>query len=49
MDMYIYENMLVLKHLAQDETQSTHEKDYVKLIRMNANMLVLKHHVETPG
>jgi hypothetical protein len=43
--MYIYENMLVLKHLAQDETCSMHEEDYVELIRMNADMLVLKHHV----
>jgi hypothetical protein len=39
--------MLVLKHLAQDETRSTHEEDYVELIRMNADMLVLKHLDET--
>jgi hypothetical protein len=45
--MYIYANMLVLKHLAQDETCSMHEEDYVELIRMNAYMLVLKHLVET--
>jgi hypothetical protein len=47
--MYIYENMLVLKHLAQDETCSTHEEDYVELIRMNVDMLVMKHCVEIPG
>jgi hypothetical protein len=39
----------LLKHLAQDETRSTHKEDYVELIRMNADMLVLKHHAETPG
>jgi hypothetical protein len=45
--MYIYENMLVLKNLAQDETRSKHKEDYVELIRMNVDMLVLKHRVET--
>ena len=47
MEMYIYANMMVLKHLVRDETSSTHEEDYVELIRMNTDMLVLKHHVET--
>ena len=39
MEMYIYANILVLKHLAQDETHSTHEEDYVELIRMNADIV----------
>jgi hypothetical protein len=45
--MYIYANMLVLKLLAQNETCSMHEQDYVELIRMKADMLVLKHLAET--
>jgi hypothetical protein len=45
--MYIYANMLVLKHLETLETRSMHEEDYVELIRMNADMLVLKHLAET--
>jgi hypothetical protein len=35
----------MLKHLA--ETRCMHEEDYAELIRMNADMLVLKHRVET--
>jgi hypothetical protein len=45
--MYIYANIFVLKHLAHDETCSTHKEDYVELIRMNVDMLVLKHLAET--
>jgi hypothetical protein len=39
--------MLVLKHRV--ETHCTYREDYVELIRMNADMMVLKHHVETLG
>jgi hypothetical protein len=35
----------MLKHLV--ETCCMHEEDYAELIRMNANMMVLKHRAET--